>query len=488
MFRPMAYSRLRSVSAFHFPMKVIPAASKSLLNGHNVADGRRYLAGTGRTRHFKDSIVLRATGGKGGDGCTSFEGRSLNKESPDGGHGGRGGDVILVAKENFNDFSHFNSFHLKGRDGKNGSGQGKTGRRGEDLELPVPVGTVIYKGGLSRRERQEMLADEEGYDEDGSPTEDDRESRLLADLGEPGDKFTIATGGFPGKGNIMLSTVSYHDAKPLSAFQRSGKPGTNAVIELRLKSIADACLVGYPNAGKSSLLGALSHSRPKVAAYPFTTLHPHIGLVEFSDAKRISLADLPGLVDGASENRGMGHQFLQHVERCKVLVFVLDGAPETYERREMSTVAEDLSNLVNELDLYMEGLSTRPSLVVINKMDRPAATEVVAMEMDAIKEAAPESCEGRIFTVSARDGRGLEDFVVALRQVVERVQKEEAEQSPEERVRRDKYRPLQRIGKAIAGRRALLYRIKRREATHGEQTVVYRGKKKKPYSKTRGER
>ena len=425
------------------------------------------------TPRFRDSLVLRASGGKGGDGCMSFEGRSVGKESPDGGHGGRGGDVILVAKENFRDFSHFNSFHLKGRDGRNGSGQGKTGRRGEDLELGVPCGTVIYKAGPSRRERHEMMS-EEDFDEAG--LEDDHESRLLADLSEAGQSFTIARGGFPGKGNIMQSTVSYHAVQPLTPGERGGKSGTNAVVELRLKSIADACLVGYPNAGKSSLLGALSHSRPKVAAYPFTTLHPHIGYVDFSDAKRISLADLPGLVDGASQNRGMGHQFLQHVERAKVLVFVLDGAPETYERKGINTIAEDLQNLVSELDLYLEGLSSRPSLVVVNKMDRPAAKEMIDMEMDDIVNNAPENCNG-IFPVSARDGSGLEEFVTSLRVVVEKVQEEEKEElrnGQPQHIRRQKYKPLQRIGRARDGRRSLLHRIKRREATHGEQATVYR--------------
>jgi GTP-binding protein len=485
-----------------------PLISQSLLNiGRNktfssvastTSGSTHNTTSNNRAKKFKDSLTIRVSGGKGGDGCQSHEGRSVGKEVPDGGHGGRGGDVVLIAKENFQDFSHFNSFHLKGKDGKNGSGQGKTGKRGEDLELFVPIGTAVYKAGPSRKERQAMLAEEEDddyyHDEElnrsGPPSFDDREARLLADLSEPDSRYIVARGGFPGQGNIMQSTKHYYSQKQLTPRERMGQPGTSAAVELRLKSIADACLVGYPNAGKSSLLGAISHSRPKVASYPFTTLHPHIGLLEFSDARKVSLADLPGLVDGASENRGMGHQFLQHVERCKVLVFVLDGAPESYERSDAvhsnnadasqhASIAQDLENLVKELELYMEGLSSRPSLVVINKMDRPDADTKVNDEMQRIRAILPESCEGRIFCVSARDGTGLEDFVVSLRQVVEKAQQLEQEEELHKRgpshIRKEKYRPLNRIGRAQEGRRALLHRIKRKEATHqGDQVMVWR--------------
>lgn len=446
-----------------------------------------------KPKHFRDSVILRVTGGRGGDGCASFEGRAMNKESPDGGHGGRGGDVVLVAKENVRDFSHLNSFHIKGRDGKNGSSQGKTGRKGEDVEIPVPLGTAIYRAGPSRKERQ-LMSELEEVEEGNEPIGfiEDREARLIHDLERSNDKFTIAQGGFPGRGNILQATKRFEDREDddTAAKARAGGEGTSISVELRLKTIADACLVGYPNAGKSSLLGAVSSSRPKVAPYPFTTLHPHIGYIEFSDARKISLADLPGLVDGASQNRGMGYQFLQHVERCKVLVYVIDGAPETYERKEISTITEDLTNLVRELDLYMEGLSSRPSLVVVNKMDRPAAKDVLSLELEDLKHVAPPSANGRIFAVSARDGTGLEEFVTALRIVVDQVYEQDIEDRRSEFTLKNrmsnlllnedeprvKFRQVQRIGRAIPGRRALLYRIKRKEATSGEEAKAVRGK------------
>jgi GTP-binding protein len=430
---------------------------------------------------FIDSVVLRAHGGTGGDGCSSVEGRAIGKESPDGGHGGKGGDVMLVAKEHLRDFSHINTFHIKGRDGAHGSGQGRTGRRGETLEIPVPCGTAVYRAGPSKREIRDAMEEE-----DYVPRRDDRERRLLADLSEPGDQFTIAKGGMPGKGNIVQSTITYEYYTPLQAKERAGRPGTSAVIELRLKTIADACLVGYPNAGKSSLLGAISHSRPLVAAYPFTTLHPHIGAVQYSDAKKVTVADLPGLVDGASQNRGMGHEFLQHVERTKVLVFVLDGAPQKHEREEFTSPADDLENLVQELELYLEGLSTRPSLVLVNKLDRPDAKEAIEEELEEIRNTTTLNCGNRIFAVSARDGTGLEPFVNALREVVEQVELDEAEELKRhpQHVRQQIFKPIPRIARSTPDRRMLLHRIKRKEATHGDVKVWRSNRKSVRNTKT----
>jgi len=290
------------------------------------------------------------------------------------------------------------SFHVVGNNGGNGAAKGMTGRGGADKIVHVPVGTCIYKAPPSRKERQEMM--QEGQ----MPN---KELSLIADLSEPDATCIVAKGGYGGRGNIVQVAESFQFFKPMSDNARRGKPGEKKSVLLKLKTIADAGLVGFPNAGKSSLLGAISLSHPKVASYMFTTLHPHIGHVEYTDGRRVTVADLPGLVDGAHENRGLGHEFLQHVERTKVLVYVIDVCP-TFEGRERSA-GEDFVSLRNELELYQTGLSQRPSIIVANKMDSRNASR----GLESLKRAAPS--DSLIIPISTMTGVGLPEFVRALR-------------------------------------------------------------------------
>jgi len=342
-------------------------------------------------RSFVDSVRLQIQAGRGGNGARSFEARAPGKKTPDGGHGGRGGDVVVKADANVRDLGR-DSFHIKGRPGGHGAGKAMSGKAGADTVIRVPLGTCVYKAPPPRKER---AAD--------SP----RETALLADLSTDEASYVVAEGGLPGRGNVVQAVQSFRFYQPLPEAVMQGKPGALASIVLKLKSIADCGLVGFPNAGKSSLLGALSLAQPKVAAYPFTTLHPHVGFVEYKDGERISVADLPGLVDGAHENRGLGHEFLMHVERTKVLVFVVDVCPG-FEGRERSA-GDDLRALVHELDLYQQGLSQRPCLVVANKMDSAHALRGLKT-----LEAAAAGL-GPVVPLSAKSGTGVAEFARRLR-------------------------------------------------------------------------
>ncbi len=286
---------------------------------------------------FVDRATITVRGGSGGHGCCSFRREKyVPRGGPDGGDGGSGGEVILRAttgQQSLADLLY--NRHYSAPDGNAGRGKNMHGGKAPDIVLTVPIGTVVY---------------------------DDETGAEVVDLKSDGQQFVIARGGRGGRGN----------ARFLSNFNRAprdcepGEPGETRTVSLELKTIADVGLVGYPNAGKSTLLRALSAARPKIAPYPFTTLHPMVGIVEYDDYFRISLADIPGLIDGAHANIGLGHAFLRHIERTHLLAFVLD----------MGGVDgrcpwEDFRHLQRELELYMKGLSSRPAVIVANKMDLP---------------------------------------------------------------------------------------------------------------------
>jgi len=294
---------------------------------------------------FVDKAEITVKGGDGGKGCCSFRREKFApKGGPDGGNGGPGGSVIIRTATNEQSLVQFiYNRHFAAERGVNGSGNDKIGAAGKDLVLLVPAGTVIR---------------------DAFTTEE------LADLNTPGAEIVIAEGGNGGRGNACFAS-SVNRAPRRS---EPGGKGEERRLMLELKTIADIGLVGYPNAGKSTLLGALSAAKPKVAPYPFTTLHPIIGIIEYSDFGRISMADLPGLIDGAHDNIGLGHSFLKHIERTKILAFVLDMAGV-----DGRTPWEDLEHLDNELELYMKGLSKRPAVILANKMDLPESQENLAM-------------------------------------------------------------------------------------------------------------
>ncbi len=290
---------------------------------------------------FIDKATIKVKGGDGGNGCASFHREKfIPKGGPDGGDGGAGGSIILKTTANEQSLVQFvYNRHYKGDRGVSGRGKGMHGRRGKDKILNLPIGTIIRNAYTNE---------------------------TIIDLSKKDMEFTIAQGGLGGKGNIRFATSS--NRVPLEC--EEGFPGEELEIELELKTIADIGLVGFPNAGKSTLLGAISNAHPKTAPYPFTTLHPILGVVEFPDFTKLTIADIPGLINGAHENIGLGHSFLKHIERTTVLAFVLD----------MGGVDgrmpwDDYNDLLNELELYMKGLSKRKSIILANKMDLPEAEE-----------------------------------------------------------------------------------------------------------------
>lgn len=290
---------------------------------------------------FVDRAIIKVKGGNGGNGCCSFrKEKFVPKGGPDGGNGGRGGNVYLFAHEGEQSLVDyvFNHYFEAGK-GENGKGKDQHGKAGKDLYLRVPPGTIVR---------------------------DIQTGEIIIDINEPNQIFLVAKGGKGGKGNKCF--LSNWNRAPLE--HEPGEKGEEKVLDLELKTIADAGLVGYPNAGKSTLLAAVSDAHPKIAPYPFTTLHPIVGVHEFEDFSRITIADIPGLIDGAHKNIGLGHEFLRHIERTKMLVYVLDMAGS-----EGRNPADDFISLQKELELYMKGLSKRPALVAANKMDLPEANE-----------------------------------------------------------------------------------------------------------------
>jgi GTPase len=323
---------------------------------------------------FVDETAVEVTAGRGGDGVTSFHREKYKpRGGPDGGDGGRGGDVVLVAEPGVGTLVEYH-FHPHQRAGKGAHGQGsnRKGADGAARTLPVPVGTLVR-------------------DQDGA---------LLADLDQPGARFLAARGGRGGRGNAALSGPG----RRVASFHEKGEPGRQRRLTLELRSLADAGLVGFPNAGKSSIVARASAARPKVADYPFTTLEPVLGVVRAGDHDFV-LADVPGLIPGAAAGKGLGHRFLRHVTRSAVLVHVLDLVPLEPGRDPES----DLAALEAELHAYDTELADRPAMVVANKVDLPEGRARLA-EAEAAAHRRGLAC----FGVSAVTGEGMAGFLYAL--------------------------------------------------------------------------
>ena len=327
---------------------------------------------------FHDRARLTAVAGRGGDGAIHFRREKyVPRGGPDGGDGGDGGDVVLVADPRRRDLSGFRP-NQKLRGGRGGAGGGRlsNGARGEDAVLGVPVGTQVFEG-----------------------------DELVADLAHPDARVVVAEGGAGGRGNKHFAGPTRQTPR----FAEIGLPGAEREIELRLKLLADAALVGLPNAGKSSLLTRLSNARPKVAEYPFTTLSPVLGTVEAADGRQLVVADVPGLIEGASEGVGLGHEFLAHLERARLLVHVIDSAEDDADERWRTIDAE--------LAAYGAGLDERPQIVVLNKLDLRPDPPALGVEDERIL---------RILRVSAVTGAGLDELRKALFELVPPEQPEEA--------------------------------------------------------------
>ena len=372
---------------------------------------------------FIDHIRIFATAGDGGNGCVSFRRESfVPKGGPDGGDGGGGGSIILEADVHSDNLTQFfYEPNVKAKNGQQGGGRQCSGKTAPDKIVKVPVGTIVYR--LPGEEPEDVLDPSIAYGTDStfidfskSPASEKYESpmsgksmsinpdelEMVVDLTEPGQRFVLCQGGKGGIGNVHFK--SSRNRVPTQFTE--GEEGERGYFYLELRKIADAGLVGYPNAGKSTLLTRVSHAHPKVAPYPFTTLTPHIGVVELPGYRRITIADIPGLIEGAHENVGLGHDFLRHIVRCKLLVFVLDMAGS--EGREPLA---DLQTLRKELDLYDPKLSERAWLVVANKMDLPEAKE----KLKAFKRRYKKV---EIFPVSADRGEGLEELKLRIGELV----------------------------------------------------------------------
>ncbi len=325
---------------------------------------------------FVDQVVIHASAGAGGNGCASVHREKFKPlGGPDGGNGGRGGDVILVADPGTPSLLEYHhSPHRKATNGVPGQGGHRNGANGADVVLPVPVGTVLSVDG-----------------------------EVVADLPVPGAQVVIAHGGRPGLGNAALASAR----RKAPGFALLGEPGEQVTVVLELKTVADIGLIGFPSAGKSSLIAAMSSARPKIADYPFTTLVPNLGVVT-AGSTVFTVADVPGLIPGASQGKGLGLEFLRHVERCAALVQVLDCATLEPGRDPLS----DLDEIEAELAQY-GGLADRPRIVVLNKIDVPEARELAEMvRPDLEARGLP------VFLVSAVSHEGLRELSFAMASVV----------------------------------------------------------------------
>lgn len=340
---------------------------------------------------FVDRVTLHAIAGKGGDGCVSIHREKFKPlGGPDGGNGGRGGDVILVVDPNVTtllDFHH--SPHRRATSGTQGYGDHKDGQSGEDLILSVPNGTVVY----------------------------DNHGNELADLVGVGTTFMAARGGRGGLGNMALASAK----RRAPGFALLGEPGEERTLVLELKSVADIALVGFPSAGKSSLIAAISAARPKIADYPFTTLVPNLGVVQAGET-RFTVADVPGLIPGASQGKGLGHEFLRHVERCVAIVHVLDCGTLETDRNPI----HDLDIIENELAQY-GGLEDRVRIVALNKVDLPDGKAMADMVEADLKGRGYE-----VYQVSAASRQGIQELIYAMARLV---QKQRALMKSEEKTR-----------------------------------------------------
>jgi GTP-binding protein len=323
---------------------------------------------------FVDRIKVFAQAGNGGRGCVSFRREKfVPRGGPDGGDGGRGGDIVLRADVHTDNLANlFYEPIIKAKSGTHGMGKQMHGKGAVSKVVNVPIGTVVY-----RAEAPKPRVDEDQPEAIVAPNEPDNfpespripttsELDRIADLAREGDEFVLCAGGKGGKGNVHFK--SSKNRAPVQYTE--GEEGEQGHFLFELRTIADAALVGYPNAGKSTLLGKLSAAHPKVAAYPFTTLRPSVGVVELDEYRRVTVADVPGLIEGAHRNVGLGHDFLRHITRCQYLLFVVDVAGS-----EGRHPIEDLQSLRREIDLYDARLSARPWSIVANKIDLPQAEE-----------------------------------------------------------------------------------------------------------------
>jgi GTP-binding protein len=340
---------------------------------------------------FVDEAKIRVKAGDGGNGCMAFRREKfVPRGGPSGGDGGRGGDVIMESSERHNTLVHFRfNPEYKGERGRHGEGSNKTGREGDNVVLKVPVGTIVY---------------------------DELTGELVHDFSSPDDRVVIARGGRGGRGNARFAT-SVHQAP---REHEEGRPGEERALRLELKLLADVGLVGYPNAGKSTLISRISAARPKIADYPFTTLQPNLGVVlvgEPPDDVSFVVADIPGLIEGASEGAGLGVQFLRHIERTRLLVHLVDvsdasGRPDPVQDYELIT---------RELANFGSGLDSKPTIVAASKIDTANKDKLAKLKRYCKRKKLD------MFAISAVTGEGIEELKWAMAKKLTELRVEPAE-------------------------------------------------------------
>jgi len=360
---------------------------------------------------FVDRVKVFAQAGKGGCGCVSFRREKfVPKGGPDGGDGGRGGDVILQADRHVDNLANlFYEPIIAAKKGGHGMGKKMAGRAGANKIVKVPVGTIAFSTEGDQRLTFSAQPSTSNAEQLVTPTESREHANLsgvgnrqsavpIVDLIRDGQEFVLCRGGAGGKGNVHFKSSRNRAPRQYT----EGEEGEQGYFLFELRTIADAGLVGYPNAGKSTLLRKMSAARPKIAAYPFTTLHPIVGVMELPGYRRATIADIPGLIEGAHRGVGLGHEFLRHITRCRILIFVIDVAGS-----EGRNPIEDLQNLRREIDLCDPALSSRPWLIVANKMDLPDAER----NLRALQERFPRT---KIVPTSAAQGGGIAELKETL--------------------------------------------------------------------------
>lgn len=339
---------------------------------------------------FVDEAIIKVEAGNGGHGCLSFRREKfVPRGGPDGGDGGDGGSVFLEANSNLNTLVDFRfQRNYKAENGQCGMGGNCTGKKGDDLIIQVPVGTMVY---------------------------DVDSHELLGDINHDGERLLIAQGGFHGLGNTRYKSSVNRAPRQTS----QGSPGDARHLRLELRVLADVGLLGLPNAGKSTLIRAVSSAKPKVADYPFTTLHPGLGVVSVSSHKSFVMADIPGLIEGAASGAGLGHRFLKHLSRTCVLLHVVDLAP-----LDGSNPVDSAKAIINELELYDPELVDKPRWLVLNKIDmlpdEQARQEVVQNIINGLQ------WKGKVFTISAISGEGTKQLCYSLMQLLDEMKEAEA--------------------------------------------------------------
>ncbi|HSW36803.1 MAG TPA: GTPase ObgE [Candidatus Saccharimonadales bacterium] len=343
--------------------------------------------------HFIDKVQVEVKAGKGGDGRVGFRREKfISRGGPNGGDGGKGGSIVLLASNNQDTLAQFRyQKELRAEPGEPGGKSRKHGKNGNDLLVAVPVGTVAIS----------------------------EEAKILADLTKDGQQAVIAVGGRGGFGNAHFVSSTRQAPK----FAEKGEPGENLTVTLELKMIADVGLIGLPNAGKSTLLSKLSNARPEIADYPFTTITPNLGVVDVDQDTTVLVADIPGLIEGAAEGKGLGHDFLKHIERTAVILHLIDAYHED--------VASAYRTVKNELQAYEPELIKRPEIIVLNKIEG-LDQEIVNDLLSQLEAVAPEKT--LIFAISAHSGEGVKDLLYGIKKIVKKARSKTEKQAEKEAI------------------------------------------------------